>query len=67
MGNKTLLQKLISWLPVGKVEELSPAEIHQLLKQGNIQLLDVRTQSEWENYRIEGAVNVPIHTPERRT
>ncbi len=38
--------------------EISPAEVAQLLKQGSIKLLDVRTPEEYEIARVQGSVLV---------
>lgn len=57
----SLLKKIGTWLPVGKVDEIDVHELQKLLNsKGNVQLLDVRTLLEWKAGHIEGAINVPI-------
>jgi len=40
------------------VSDLAPARVAELLKSGRAQLVDVRTDEEWEAGRIEGARHV---------
>jgi rhodanese-related sulfurtransferase len=55
------LKGLFWWVPFGKVPELPPAALHTALVSAEPPLLlDVRTKSEWQHERIEGAVNVPV-------
>ena len=50
------------WMPVGQVPELSADELNRLVKDKAtpVQILDVRTQMEWQMGHISGATNVPI-------
>jgi rhodanese-related sulfurtransferase len=44
------------WLPVGKVPEISPEELHQWLESGHpVQLIDARTALEYEQGTIRDA------------
>ena len=54
------MRNLFSWLPFGRVPEVSAGELHQLLIETSVQLIDVRTPGEWRESRIEGAINLPI-------
>ncbi|MBS61785.1 rhodanese-like domain-containing protein [Salinisphaera sp.] len=49
---------LMQWLPFGKVPEISPQELQQKL--GDVQIVDVRTPSEFRSSHIDGATNLPI-------
>jgi rhodanese-related sulfurtransferase len=61
------LQKLFWWMPVGRVPELSATELNEILTSGQqLQIVDVRTGTEWHKSRIPGAVNVPIQELRRR-
>lgn len=50
------------WLPFGKVPEVSPQELDDMLRNGSQkpQIIDVRTGLEWRSSHIPGAVHVPI-------
>lgn len=49
------------WLPLGNVPEVSAQALSERLARGEeIQLVDVRTEAEFEGGHIAGAVNVPI-------
>jgi rhodanese-related sulfurtransferase len=53
--------KTFWWLPFGRVEEISPADLHAMLRSGDTpQILDVRSPKEWRAGHISGAVNIPI-------
>ncbi|MGD9223920.1 MAG: rhodanese-like domain-containing protein [Desulfobacteraceae bacterium] len=55
------LRSIFWWLPFGSVPEISPMDLHKKLTNGQPpQILDVRTDKEWGDSRIKGAVNVPI-------
>jgi rhodanese-related sulfurtransferase len=38
----------------------TPEEVQPLLRDGNVQLLDVREVREFQHCRIEGAINIPL-------
>jgi rhodanese-related sulfurtransferase len=40
--------------------EIHPADVKQLVRDGNVVLLDVRTPGEWEVARIPGAILLPL-------
>lgn len=50
--------KLFDWLPFGRVSEISPEALREQLK--NVQIVDVRTLMEFQQSRIQGAINLPI-------
>ena len=52
--------KLFSWLPFGRVPEIDPEELHELVKAKRVQLLDVRTRGEFDRGHIEGAIHLPV-------
>ena len=49
------------WLPFGRVPEISARELHELLKDGGAQLIDVRTPVEFAAGHVVGARNVPVN------
>lgn len=55
-------QECIRWWKLsGRVAEVNADELEEMLNGPNPpQLIDVRTQAEWELGHIEGAVNVPL-------
>ena len=42
------------------VDEIGPDQLNELLEAGDVQLVDVRTQHEWEAGHIAGAVHVEL-------
>lgn len=55
---------LDAWTSAGKetdsLKQVSPEEAEDLLKQGDIKVLDVRKPGEFEAEHLEGAVNMPL-------
>lgn len=52
---------MFSWLPFGKVPEVSPEQLHAMIRDGaEPQVIDVRLGAEWRAGRIPGAVHVPV-------
>jgi len=50
------------------VKQITPAQVHEILdKDKNAVYLDVRTQPEFENGRVPGAVNIPVMLPDPAT
>ncbi len=43
------------------VEDISAEKAHELIKEGNICIVDVRTPDEFNEAHIEGAVNIDVH------
>lgn len=60
------LKKLFWWLPFGRVAEIDAEALHDRLDSEQIQLLDVRTDAEWRQGHIQGAVHAPITSLSRR-
>lgn len=53
--------RLFWWLPFGRVPEISADDLHQRLSEVPAPyILDVRSPKEWQESRIDGAINVPI-------
>jgi rhodanese-related sulfurtransferase len=54
-----------SWQQAGLETESIPAidipELAERLRRGNVELLDVRDDDEWEEGHVEGSVHVPYH------
>lgn len=52
--------------PLVTLAQISPGDLHQLLNKGhNVQVLDVRSQGEWDSGHIEGALhNMAADVPE---
>lgn len=49
-------------LSTNHVPQVSAKELHNRVENGNkITVLDVRAASEYEDFHIEGAVNIPVH------
>lgn len=49
-------------LPTNHVPQISSPELHNRINIGKkMTLLDVRTASEYDDFHIEGAVNIPVH------
>ena len=49
------------WLPLGRVEEMAPADLVRLLQAGaRVQVVDVRTRLEFRRGHIQGALHVPV-------
>jgi rhodanese-related sulfurtransferase len=40
--------------------EIHPKDVKNLMQEGNIVLIDVRTLGEWETARIHGAIHMPL-------
>ena len=53
---------MFSWLPFGKVPEVSPAQLHAMVSDGTTrpQVIDVRLGAEWRAGRVPGAINIPV-------
>jgi rhodanese-related sulfurtransferase len=46
-------------MPIASIERIDVDELHERID--DVQLLDVREQREWDEFRIEGARHVPYH------
>lgn len=49
---------------VGQIETVSPAVFENGLKNGNVQLLDVRSSEEYEQSHLRGALNIDVQEPD---
>ncbi len=59
--------KLPWWLPFGKVPEIEAHELHARLHDRPApQIIDVRTETEWNAGHIAGTLNVPVTELKRR-
>lgn len=57
----SLLRKLGKWVPFGRVPEVRAEALQAELESDAPPLLiDVRTQTEWEQSRIPGALSIPL-------
>jgi rhodanese-related sulfurtransferase len=56
------IQDLFWWVPLGWVPEISAEALSQALARAASapQILDVRTEGEWQRGHIEGAIHVPV-------
>lgn len=52
---------LSKWLPFGRVPEVGADELKTMLEAGRVQVVDVRTGTEYDLSRIPGARHLPIH------
>jgi rhodanese-related sulfurtransferase len=53
--------KFFWWLPFGPVPEIEAQDLHARLQFGPApQIIDVRTEFEWNTSRIAGTINVPV-------
>jgi len=68
LGDSFLISgKKFWWLPIGRVPEISAVDLHaKLASDPAPQILDVRTQKEWNDSRIEGAMSAPITSLQAR-
>ena len=56
-----LLKKLFWWLPFGTVPEISSPDLDLLIEKDQAPfILDVRTEPEFNEGHIQGAVNLPL-------
>ena len=59
--------RFFDWLPFGRVPEIDAQTLAQQLRDGATpQIVDVRTELEWNQSRIAGAVCVPVTQLEAR-
>lgn len=59
----SLLDRLATWMPFGRVPEVSARDLRAELQGERAPLVvDVRTRTEWEQSRIAGALCVPLPT-----
>lgn len=49
---------ILNWLPFGQVPEISVKQLKKTME--HVQILDVRTELEFRQSHIKGAINVPI-------
>lgn len=58
----TLLRRLATWVPFGRVAEVPADELWAELQQGAQPplIVDVRTHLEWEQSRIASALSIPL-------
>ncbi len=58
----SLFLRLFWWLPFGTAPEIAPQDLAKLMKRvgKRPQILDVRTDQEWRQGHISGAVHVPL-------
>ena len=68
----SIFQALKKWIPLGKVEEISAQQLWSKIQQQGaednlgksaekcVQILDVRSQLEWNTSAIQGSTNLPI-------
>ena len=54
------VRHLLDWLPWGAVPEIHPSELARELERGSVQLVDVRTQAEFDTGHIASARHAPI-------
>ena len=48
------------WLPFGKVPEITAEQLEALRKEGQAQVLDVRTGLEYHSSHVPGAIHAPV-------
>ena len=53
--------------PVSPVTQISLAEVRERLSRGELALIDVRSEREWDTGHIDGAIHVPIGDVNART
>lgn len=57
----TIFTSIKKWIPFGRVNEISAQKLEEAINSNtDLQLVDVRTESEWKLSAIEGSVNLPI-------
>lgn len=60
----SFFKSLFNWLPIGNVPEIEAKQLVTSLDK--VQLVDVRTEGEFANSHIAGAINLPITRFSRR-
>ena len=57
-----MLKHLLDWIPFGSVPEITPAELARVMERPDegLQLLDVRTQREFDEGHLPNARHAPI-------
>jgi len=43
------------------VEELTPEEVHERVRDGDVRVIDTRPEAEYEKGHIPGSINVPLN------
>lgn len=43
------------------VEELTPEEVHERVRNGDVRIIDTRPESQYSEGHIPGAINVPLN------
>jgi len=56
----SFFSKIIKWIPLGRVNEVTSLALTEKLGSGDVQIIDVRTTAEWKLSAIEGSINLPI-------
>ncbi|MCV7000078.1 rhodanese-like domain-containing protein [Mycolicibacterium alvei] len=58
----SIFYRFVKWIPLGRVGEIHPEAVNGLIESdpSAIQLVDVRSQTEWRSGHLRGAVNIPI-------
>lgn len=56
----SFFSKIIKWIPLGRVNEVTSMELIEKSHSGDLQIIDVRTPAEWKLSAIEGSHNLPI-------
>jgi rhodanese-related sulfurtransferase len=58
----SFLLRMLWWLPFGSAPEITPQDLAKRMKAGGRrpQVVDVRTDEEWRQGHISGAVHVPL-------
>jgi rhodanese-related sulfurtransferase len=59
MNSPSNLPDWLSWLPLGKVPSIHPAQAVQSINQ--YLFVDIRTRQEYQRSHIPGAISLPLH------
>lgn len=56
----SFFSKITKWIPLGRVNEVTAELLTEKLNSDDVQVIDVRTPSEWKLSAIKGSINLPI-------
>ncbi len=61
------ITRLLQWIPLGSVPEINAEDLARLIESDvPVQILDVRTFTEWQSAHIQNAINIPVFHLARR-
>ncbi|GAJ97257.1 rhodanese-like domain-containing protein [Geomicrobium sp. JCM 19055] len=61
-----VIMYLIKQMSPGNIRQITTEELKAKLRDKDLRLVDVRTEGEFSNHSIRGAINIPLHTLSNR-